>query len=447
MRSLLIVALLAGVASANGRPPLTNGVYFRPGDAQSIYVRTTFGLIVSHDDGCTFNWLCEQNIGYGGTFDPRYAIGADGTIFAGTDIAGLRISRDGGCTFTSATADLPMTDPNRVADQWIDALDLGPTNELWLGTANGGQINNIYRSTDNGVTFTTRNLTSPTIYWKSVRVAPSQPARVYAAGYELTGTVDGDAGMHPMAHLYRTDDDGDTWTHLPLFGERRDPPTMMFGSTPTVFVMAIDPANPDILLLDSLAAAPPAGDRLYRSTDAGHTFREVLKTTDTIREVIYRDSQHVLVATVAGGSFESSDGGDTYTPMAHSPQLACLGQRGNDVFGCGANWVPDYEAVAKTSDMQSWQSVWRFVDLAGPLACPAGTPEHDMCTPLWTGTAGIQAQFGATGPTCGASRFPDGTVDGAPVVAPPPAGCCDARTGAPVGLVLLVSALLLRRRR
>jgi hypothetical protein len=73
MRSLAIVAALLypAAALANGRPPLTNGVHFRPGDNHSLYVATTFGLLVSHDDGCSFRWICEQNIGYGGTFDPK----------------------------------------------------------------------------------------------------------------------------------------------------------------------------------------------------------------------------------------------------------------------------------------------------------------------------------------------------------------------------------------
>ena len=55
----------------------------------------TFGLLVSHDDGAGFYWVCEQNIGYEGTFDPKYRIGANGDIYA-TTFEGLRVSRDGG---------------------------------------------------------------------------------------------------------------------------------------------------------------------------------------------------------------------------------------------------------------------------------------------------------------------------------------------------------------
>src|SRR5262249_38658504 len=112
MRSIVVMLALAGVADANGRAPVTNGIWFHPTDPHALYVRSTFGLLISHDDGCTFDWICEDNIGYGGVFDPKYAIGGDGAIFAATE-HGLRVSRDGGCSFSTATP-----------DEYVDALDL-----------------------------------------------------------------------------------------------------------------------------------------------------------------------------------------------------------------------------------------------------------------------------------------------------------------------------------
>jgi len=45
-----LVLALESLAGANGRPPLTNGIHFKPGDPHSLYVATTFGLLVSHDE-------------------------------------------------------------------------------------------------------------------------------------------------------------------------------------------------------------------------------------------------------------------------------------------------------------------------------------------------------------------------------------------------------------
>jgi hypothetical protein len=436
MRALIpaAIVLAAATAHANGRAPLTNGIYFKPGDPHSLYVASTFGLLISRDEGCTFHWLCEQNLGYGGTWDPKYAIAADGTIFA-TTFDGLRVSRDGGCSFQTATADL-----------WIDALDIGPTGEVWIGTAETGQPNDVYVSTDNGVTFASRGLASQAIWWKSVKVAPSDASRVYVTGYQVAGMADDGGTLPPTPHLYRSSDGGAEWTASPLAG-------VQLAATPVLLVKAIDPADPSVLYVTSVGANPPSGDRLYRSTDGGETFAEVLATTAAVHDVVIRTADHVLIATqfaspqviVGGTAYQSLDGGLTFEVMPDAPQLACLGLAPDGTLvGCGANWQPDYKSVARSRDGgATWEKVWRFVELAGPLACPPGTPEHDVCELGQWDT--LRRQFGATGPVCG-----DHVVDGA-VEPPPPknGGCCGAGGGSPLpgaALVVIAGAWARRRR-
>ena len=105
------------------------------GEAGKIYV--------TKDDGATFRWACEDAIGYSGTFDPKFEIASDGTIYA-TTFDGLRVSRDGGCTFQLATEDRPMTEADgelgtgfsvEVAKAWERALfadDLPATRRVAL---------------------------------------------------------------------------------------------------------------------------------------------------------------------------------------------------------------------------------------------------------------------------------------------------------------------------
>jgi len=425
MRSLVLAAAVAvlapALADANGRAPLANGVTFHPNDPHSLYVRSTFGLLVSHDDGCTFNWVCEQAIGYGGEFDPKYAVAKDGTIFA-TTFKGLRVSRDGGCSWQTVTEEI-----------WVDALDIAPNGDVWIATAETAAASDVYRSKDNGLTFEHRGMLSPTIWWKSVEVAPTDSQRIYITGYQVAGPPLPDGGTPPpQAHLLRSDNGGDTWDEQPLAN-------VMFNATPIVLVRAVHPTNPDILFMSSLGANG-GGDRLYRSTDGGATFKEVLVTTDTIRDVIFHGDK-VLVASPTG-SFQSTDGGATFAALTGSPQLACLGDHGGEVIGCGANWQPDFMAVARTADASAWAKVFRFVELAGTLTCPPGTNSQVECDKLWPA---LQEQFAATGPTCGA--LPE-----APPDPPPPkhgGGCCDVGTGAPLGactLAVLVMLVVLRRR-
>ena len=439
MRWVLALMFLASTAYANGRPPLTNGVHFRPNDPHSLYIATTFGLLISHDDGCTMHWVCESNIGFGGAWDPKYAVAADGTIFA-TTFTGLRVSRDGGCSFATATSELPPGAANRIADIWIDALDIGPTGDVWVGSATSGQPNNIYVSGDNGISFRPAGLLSQTRFWKSVKVAPTNKSRVYVSGYELAP---------PAAHVFHSDDGGSTWIPSPLANVQYG----QSGSTPITLIAAVDPSNPDIAYLISQGAAG-SGDRLYRTTDAGVNWTEVLSTAGPIRDVVIADANTVYATTlmqsgttfIGGTSYRSTNGGASFAIIASAPQLACLGiAPGGDLIGCAANWQPDFAAVVRSRDAAAtFSKVWRFVEMAGPLQCPAGTPEEDTCNQaMWES---VKTQFGATGPTCGANVPPDGTQDG---TAPrKPSGCCDT-TGSPLGLLwaYVIAWWLGRRRR
>jgi hypothetical protein len=423
MRAVALLVLLAGVAHANGRAPVTNGMVFKPGDSQTLYVRSTFGLLISHDAGCTFDWICEMNIGYGGVFDPKYAVASDGTIFA-TTFHGLRASRDGGCSFTTITP-----------DEWVDALDIGPMGDIWIGTASTGETNDVFRSIDSGMTFQSLHMETTVGFYKSLKVAPSNPQRIYLTSNETAGT--------PAMHLFRSDDAGMMFTPEPLTG-------VTGGATPLALVAAVDPANADVVYMISVAASPPTGDILYRSTDGAVTFQPVLTTQNAIRDVVIADAQHVYVTTTVilangseqgGPAFSSTNGGATFGPLAGAPLLDCLAKAPDgSLIGCGANWGPDYKAVAKSIDGASWSKVWRFVNLAGPLACAVGTPEHDVCeVQLWPG---IQMQFEPTGPSCG----PDAVDGGRDVTQKKGGGCCDS--GSPVGLLwaAAIALWLLRRR-
>jgi len=434
MRSLACIALVLATAAgahANGRNPHTVGIYFKPGDASTVYVSTTFGLLSSKDGGCTFNWMCEQSIGYGGTWDPKYAVAADGTIFA-TTFEGLRISRDGGCSWSTA----PLT-----YGLWIDALTIGPTGEVWVGIAETAGMNDVLSSKDNGVTFQSRGMQSSAVWWKSVSVAPTNAQRVYTTGYQVAGT--------PQAYFYRTDDGGMDWTPVTLSN-------ITYGGAPVVRVQAVDPTNPDVIYMSSEAAAPQgAGDRLYRSTNGGDSFSEVLVAGGFVHDVLFRDGK-IFVSTqrrtstslVGGPTYVSTDNGVTFAEMAGTPELACLTQSPDgSLLGCGANWEPDFKAIARSQDNgATWDKVWRFVETNDAVQCEPGTVQHDTCdVMLWdcpTCGTDLKRQFGAHPPACAGGSDPP---------APPRksgGGCCGA--GDPVGVmwgVLLLGGLTRRRRR
>jgi hypothetical protein len=415
---LAIVCALGAQARANGRFPASTSVNFRA-QSSEMYLGVTFGLLVSRDDGAHWWWTCEQNVGYEGTFDPKYAIDAEGTIYA-TTFDGLRVSRDGGCSFETAL------------DIWVDAIDLGSDGTVWVGTAESGLPNAIYKTTDHGRTVQKVGLESKTIWWKSIRVAPSDARTIYVSGYQVGPTV--------AVFVNRSTDGGATWEAMPTAG-------IQLGSRPLVLVDGVDPTDPRIVYARSIKATVSNGDTLYRSADGGATWTEVLASPKPIGGVAVRASGDVVVGTVdnpdpdseKGCIYRSTDRGVTFGGCELGPQVACLGERGDgQLFGCGANWEPDFFALGRSADAAAWSKIVRFSDMAGPLACPRGSTQKDVCEKTYW--PAIATQFGVAG---GADAGVEPQGDGG-------GGCCDSGGAAGVGIVvlaLLVGGLLVRRRR
>jgi photosystem II stability/assembly factor-like uncharacterized protein len=425
------VAALALPADAPAHPgayPETVGVYFQPGSAQRIMIETTFGLILSDDDGQTWRWTCEESTGVGTTFDPNYAISATGTIFV-ADISGLGISRDAACSFAPHGAPL--------AGRFTTDVSVGPGGAVWVTTAQGAQ-NDVFVSRDDGMTFTPTGLAVDRAWWWSVRAAPSDAARVYVAGYQLDDTmVDGGDGIAAPL-LYRTDDAAavtPTWTPLAIdtMGE------------PLLTILGVSPVDPDVVYLrvDGLLA-----DVLYRSEDAGQTFTPVLTINgdgaDLLGFAISNDGQKLLAGTKAHGVFSSTDGGKTWAPEATVLRMACAGRRPADdaLFACGANWNPDRMALARSADDgKSWTKIFRFIEIDDELSCPMSSEHAQVCSPLW---GGVACGFGI-------GKFDAGVVDGGPgadafMVDPPPDDDCGCSV-APAAVLLAWPGFWRRRRR
>src|SRR5579883_2882471 len=179
-RGKLLLLLLAAIfvprpALANGRLPATNGIYFQPNTPLPpgiIFVRATFGMLISNDGGKTFHWLCED--AFGGlppAYDPNVAITASGNIVLTTP-AGVFLSTDQGCDWSMPTAlnNLPTND---VA---VAPPDYKTVYVLAGSSTSTGQL---YISHDEGQTFTPTNFNKPAVVLLTIRISPSNPNRIY----------------------------------------------------------------------------------------------------------------------------------------------------------------------------------------------------------------------------------------------------------------------------
>src|SRR6185312_946516 len=110
-RALAAAAILcaSSLARAHGGLPISQHILRQAGGDQMFVPVVFWGLWVSQPDG-RWKWICEELINQNRT--RRFALSTDGTFYT-TDIKGLTLSTDRGCTWTAATgaiANLHATD-------------------------------------------------------------------------------------------------------------------------------------------------------------------------------------------------------------------------------------------------------------------------------------------------------------------------------------------------
>jgi photosystem II stability/assembly factor-like uncharacterized protein len=200
--------------------------------------------------------------------------------------ANIAKSTDGGQTWVSKTAGIVGTTP------WEGVMVMDPNDHLRLfyGTSV------VLRSTDALATAWTQSSQTLNGEVSALGVAPSNSSRVYAG----TGT----------GHLYRSDDGGNT-----------NPWAEKTGTLPgrPVTSIAIDAANPDIVLLSIGGLSGAAGAQaVYRTPDGGATWADVSGDLPQVvaNSVVFDPSSAAVwyVATDTG-VYRTANGGANWLPF------------------------------------------------------------------------------------------------------------------------------------
>lgn len=199
--------------------------------------------------------------------------------------------------------------------------------------ADGG----VWRTNDGGLTWT--NLTDhlPTSSIGAIALAPTDESRVYV------GTGEANFANHSRYGLgfYRSDDGGDTWSHIaaPTFSGR------------CISRIVVSSANPDVLYagvtgaggFPALAAAKGHPDSngplgVFRSTDGGHTWTHLnngVPAIDATELAIDPSNPDIVFAAIGNifgspenGIYRTTDGGANWTKLAGGLPTSGLGRAG-----------------------------------------------------------------------------------------------------------------------
>ncbi len=198
----------------------------------------------------------------------------------------------------------------------ITALAVDPTNSdvVYVGGAQGG----VWKTTDGGNTWAPLTDDQPSLAVGSITIDPGNSQTIYVGTGEENFSGDSYAG----AGVLKSTDGGSTWTQLagPFVGP--------FGSNSPycggayIGSTAVDPGNNQVVLAGAVFSCG-LGSGIYRSTDGGTSWTEVLGTAQTsymVTGLVFDPTNGNNVYASVGygassnnGIWKSTDAGLTWT--------------------------------------------------------------------------------------------------------------------------------------
>ena len=326
------------VAYAANVPGPSRGGFVPPEPAE-IFMSRNMGL------DWTFTGICEC----GAIKTLAVQPGDPNTLWAAGD-GGVRVSRDGGMTWSDNLIDAAIRDALATGpDQEIEAGALG----LAVRPGDGQTIlasstdAGMYRSSDGGASWSAVNTGLATLKLHHVTFAPSDPDVAYVA------THDG---------VYRSDDAGQSWSPrneglqytfvTPIAVDPRDADVVYVGTATEIYTTHTRHFNPGM----------HEGEGLYKTTDGGQTW---VRSDKGIYEAkLGQMSAHPRVPFQlwAGGEsgrvgFFTPDGGDTWlvSPFfaAHYPMVFAFSHSFPTIHYLTA-WTHGGELMKSTDGGTSW---------------------------------------------------------------------------------------------
>jgi uncharacterized protein (TIGR03437 family) len=195
----------------------------------------------------------------------------------------------------------------------VAALAVDPRNPdvAYMGAAGGG----VWKTTDGGANWTPLTDDQPSLATGSIALAPSNPDVVYVG----TGEQNNSGDSYYGAGILKSTDGGATWTQLakPFVGPFST--SRVNGGGARIGAIAVHPANPN-LVLAAVDITPPILAGIYRSTDGGASWTQVLPGavgTDVVFQPADPNTVYAALGSLgtntSNGIYKSSDSGATWT--------------------------------------------------------------------------------------------------------------------------------------
>ena len=415
----IALSFTSGTASANGRFPRAQRLVQSSDTADVLALYGTYGLLVTHDGGQSWNHICEAATGTYTGEDPLLEILPGTKIVARTETA-LVASQSSWCDFrsvfgngTDAVADITRdpAQPNAI-------VALTGKYDMAAGFSSA-----VVQSTDAGMTWSTPTLVPAASLARglSLDLAPSGSGRLYVTGLDSSG----------KGVIAVTDDHGAHFTAHPITGA---------DSSAQPYLAAVSAKSQDTLYVRTDAYADvdgidTANDSLIVSTDAGASWTTVITRHAKLFGFALSPDEKTLLAgygdpQLSATSVDAADvglyradvatllgdlaHGDSHFTKIFTSSVTCLRWTAQTLFACTlvdetgfeVGRAPDANFTVMTMSPFSPALLLKKVT---PLPCGAGTSAYGCYSdPVY----GFPFTCAAIGAACDASAPPPGTVTG-----------------------------------
>jgi len=251
--------------------------------------------------------------------------------------------------------------PTNISGRCTDVEAVGPKGQnytIWVATASSG----VWKSINEGVTFEPVFEHQGTSTIGDLAIAPSNPEIVWVG----TGEANIFRSSNPGCGIWKTNDGGETWTHMGL------------EETFTISRILVHPDNPDIVYVAASGHEWTENKErgLYKTTDGGESWEKILyKGPESgVNDLVMdpRDPE-ILYATTwqrtrqkwndprtyeshkNNGVWKTTDGGKNWKQLSNGlPASKFMGRTGIDVARSNPDvvyaFVDDYEIAFKAEE-------------------------------------------------------------------------------------------------
>jgi hypothetical protein len=355
---LLAVSLIAcwcapRAAGAHAPPQATGIRWSTAAGGERAIVRTNRGLIIEDAGGGSFRIVCNEAFEASLAEVPPLTVAADGRILLGTYAAGLLLSSPDACNFD------PL--PDRFAELYPIDVETDQRGGFFAAVLpRDGASAELLQSTDEGRT--AESLATLPGAPSALEVAPSDGSRVYVSSTLAEDNLS-------FGRLLTSHDAGRTFTEAEV---------ELDASELRVFLLAVDPSEPDRVILRTQSRDGITPERLLRSDDGGLSFATALSVPGPLNAVVQPDG--TVWAGGAEGLYRSRDGAQSFARLEASDlsRVTCLAARDDRLYVCGYS-AGEFGVLVSADGGGSFDWFLRFPWVTARLDCPADSDEGMLC--------------------------------------------------------------------